>query len=125
MTGPEQQMRIIGWKVEKDKAPWNWITDTPEGREKAIAQGAMFFTNTTFSSIPPKARDEDQLATVHRWGDFHKDLDDARHPERAQAELIQAIQFLCELGVGEYQVRPYFSGKKGFHLSIPATVIGS
>ncbi|MDZ7760830.1 MAG: DUF3987 domain-containing protein [Desulfovermiculus sp.] len=124
-TVKSQDTRVIGWKVEKDKTPWNWTTDIPEGRQKAIAQGAMFFTNTTFSDVPPKARDEDQLATVHRWGDLHHDLDDAQHPENAQAELIQTIQFFCELGVSAYQIRPYFSGKKGFHLSIPATIFGS
>lgn len=116
---------VIGWKKEEKNSKWNLTKKTQENLLEAIEKGAMYFTNTTFSEPPPRAPEEDLSNTVHRYGDLHFDLDDESNVENAQQDLRTLIAYLVDFGAKEQQLRVFFSGKKGFHLQVPATILGS
>jgi len=45
--------RFTYWKIERSQARWNCIVDTPENRQQALNNKAMFFyLGSTFRTLP-------------------------------------------------------------------------
>ena len=123
--------RYIYWKEEPQERKWKPIRNTEADRQRAIDQGAMFFTWTIFSS----PIDGNGAPEPHRWGDLPIDLDrkydengnvivDERGALQEARQL--ALVHLPELyGVDPYAIRFFVSGGKGFHIEIPATLLAA
>jgi hypothetical protein len=121
--------RYVYWKKEDKNDRWKSMEDTPENRAWAVSQGAMFFTNcSTLGQPAPYASIEDEdplnLAPV-RVGDLVFDLD-SQDPDLALQDLRTLVARLQDdHGVSPAQLQYFFTGQKGFHLIIPAPIIGS
>jgi len=109
---------IIYWKEEPADRKWKTIPNTPEARQHAIKQGAMFFTWTSLS----EAYKDNGQPEPHRQGDFPLDFDHKEKPEKALQDLrTLCLVHLPELfGIDPYAIEFYASGSKGFHAVIPA-----
>lgn len=116
--------KYVQWKLEEEARPWNWIKDTPEVRKEAIRQGAMFFTNTSFSE--PYAGNNGRPEPI-RYGDLYLDFDDKDNPENtlADARKLALIHLPEEFGVDPHEFSFFASGGKGLHLIIPARLFDS
>jgi putative DNA primase/helicase len=112
---------FLYWKREEAKSPWNLIQDTPEARERAIRDGAMFFSTPTLSH--PYV---DGGAEPNRRDDLVLDLDSKDNPQLALDDLRKlCMSFLPETyGIPTWDIRFYCSGSKGFHAEIPAHFFG-
>jgi hypothetical protein len=105
------------WKVERDKATWNKIPDTPEAHAEAVRKGAMFFTVLALDG-PPDSE------TTNRRGPLSLDFDDSRNPGRAFDEMREAVIFLEEFGVDPHMLRIFLSGGKGGHIEVDQAIVG-
>lgn len=116
--------RFIYWKVEIPQAPWNLIPDTPEARQQAIKDGAMFFT---WASLSVPYNDENGHPEPHRWGDLPLDFDNKENVQQALEEL----RTLCFVHLPKfydtdpYGIQYFLSGGKGFHAIIPARLLNA
>ena len=111
------------WKTEPRERRWELIPDTPEARNLAIKNGAMFFT---WAALSEKFNGNGQ-AEPHRWGDFPLDFDSAGDLDLAFEEFgTLCLAHLPELyHVDPYAIQIYLSGGKGFHGEIPAVLFGA
>jgi hypothetical protein len=110
-------MTWIYWKPERKQARWGLIPDDAQARQKAINQGAMFFTWMAFS-VPVNGNGGPE---AFRFGDFPLDFD---APNIADA--LKDLRALCFYHLPKlYEADPhemqfYLSGAKGFHCILPA-----
>lgn len=97
---------------------WMTIRDVNEYRLKHNNVG-IFTTAYLYNSIDIKQAD--------LYGDFYLDFDDENDFEQVRKNVKDAI-FYFKLSflynIPEKLMRFYFSGKKGIHIIIPATVLG-
>lgn len=108
------------WKWEYEKSDWLRMPDTPEGREEAIRQGAMFITTLAVDGDPHGN------PQPNRRGDFNLDFDKEGNPGMAFADMRTALAHLeSAYGGNPHQVELYISGEKGGHMTIPEEVIGA
>ena len=114
--------RFIYWKIEHSQARWNCIVDTPENRQQALNDKAMFFTWAQLSEPYQNNGHE-----PHRWGDLPLDFDSKGNVETALREM----QVLCldhlpkQYGINPQELQFWISGGKGFHAVIPAHLLGA
>ena len=96
------------------------IPDTPESRQKALANGATAFTTTSFEFEPMKGKPEPK-----RYGSWFLDFDSKHAPEKATAEARYFVDKLENYyGVPKGMLRYWLSGGKGCHIEIPAKIFG-
>jgi|GEM_PF-2194659 len=114
---------IIYWKEEPAERTWKPIPNTPEARQHAIKQGAMFFTSSALSEAYKGNGQPEPIRT----GDLVVDADCAEDPGKAlQATKTLCLGHLPEMyGIDPYAIRFYASGSKGFHAEIPASLLGA
>ncbi|UQZ90636.1 hypothetical protein C4J81_16050 [Deltaproteobacteria bacterium Smac51] len=115
-------------RADKPYGPWDMIQDTPEERQKAIAEGYTAFSTMSFAYEPEKGKPEPV-----RYGDFIMDID-CKHgagsdlkfcPDMAIARAKDLLERLAErIQVDPGYCRFYLSGRKGCHIEIPAAVFG-
>jgi hypothetical protein len=112
---------FLYWKTETAKDTWNSIPDTPEARDKAIRNGAMFFTTLALSFPFVDGGPE-----PNRRGPLVLDLDDKANPDNALQELRKLCMFYLPVtyGIPTWDIKFYCSGSKGFHAEIPARFFG-
>lgn len=111
--------RHVQWKEEQKERKWQWIENTPEARQQAIQQGAMFFTTTSFAEAYAGGNGRPEPI---RYGDLCLDFDDKDHPENAFAEMkaLCLVHLPEEFSTDPNEVRYYASGSKGFHAILPS-----
>jgi hypothetical protein len=118
---------FIFWKREKADDAWKMIPDTPEALADARKAGAMFTTTCSYAQPPvhaPIERADPFNLAVLRFGKLAFDFDGLLD------ESLRDTQKLVFDKLPSYNIRPehvyvYFSGSKGFHVEIPAALIGS
>lgn len=97
---------------------WNEIENTPEARQRAIEQGAMFFT--TMSLEPSKNGGE-----PIRRGNLVFDFDCEKKPQSAFNEAKQMVEYLGQYDIDPDTLNLYASGGKGAHIEVPAEILGA
>ena len=97
---------------------WIKIENTPDARQKAIEQGAMFFT--TMSLEPSKNGGE-----PIRRGNLVFDFDCEENPQNAFNDAKRMIEYLEQYDVDPYTLNLYASGGKGAHIEVPAEITGA
>ena len=114
---------LFYWKKEKKQDHWKPRRDKPGARERAIKQGAMFFTWTEFSGPYTNSGAPEPM----RYGDGPLDFDDAENPENSLKDLRELclLRLPEEYGIDAYEIEYYLSGAKGFHAVIPRKCLGS
>lgn len=115
--------RVRYWKIERPAADWNLIPDTPQARQQAIKDGAMFMTWASLSS-PYEGNGHPE---PHRWGNLPLDFDNKENVQQA----LNDLRTLCFVhlpefyGIDPYDIRYFLSGGKGFHAIIPAKLLSA
>lgn len=118
-----EQKSIIYWKPEPKERKWLPIPNTPTQRDKAIKNGAMFFT---WAALSAPYTGNGQPEPV-RYGDMPLDFDCREEPGRALYDVRKlCLVHLPELyDIDPYELEFYCSGSKGFHVVIPAKFLGA
>lgn len=73
------------------------------------------------------AYENDDIENCRIYGDLYFDLDGNIHNKKGYEELrsdvTMLISYLKSIGLEEDQIELYFSGSKGFHVTVPASVL--
>ncbi len=109
--------RLRYWTTDPQGA-WRLIKNTPEARDKAINDGAAFFTMCALSAPYEEGAEE-----PHRWGDLCFDFDSKDDPGAAHEDVKRLVAHLEEVYSVEPETLRFFaSGSKGFHVEVPAAL---
>ena len=118
MNGAEQDWCVYYTPEPFEK--WTGIPDTPEAREQAKKQGAMFFTWAAHQGHLDNGKEP------LRRGDLWFDFDNKENPEKAFEEANKATAYLEEVyGVDPHQIKIQLSGSKGVHLTVSSIILGA
>jgi putative DNA primase/helicase len=113
--------RFIYWKTEQKRSEWTLIPDTDEAKQRAIQNGAMFFTMMSLSA----AYHNNGSPEPHRWGDFCLDFDYPNDIRIALTDLrTLCLSHLPQIyDIDPHEINFFLSGGKGFHATIPARLM--
>ena len=119
---------IYAGRANEPYGSWKLIPDTPEERQKAIAEGYTAISTMSFAYEPEKGKPEPV-----RSGDLVLDID-IKHgsgsdlkpaPDVAIAltkDFLERLEERLQADLGGW--RYFLSGRKGCHIVIPAAVFG-
>lgn len=102
------------YQLKGGKEAWSYVEDTPETRKTLADKGAAFTAALSISAV-----ENVDLEKVKYKGDLYFDID--------SADLTESIKIINNLvrklrNLEVYNFNVYLSGKKGFHLTVPAKV---
>jgi hypothetical protein len=103
------------------KSTWVLITDQADTEQTAIAAGARKLTILSLSEPVTEQTDQEEQKYS---GDFYTDIDCANLALAILAAIL-LVNKLVELGVPLGAIQIYASGKKGFHILVPASIFSS
>lgn len=112
--------RFVYWDTEEHMKEWQLC------KIDKVPTIAMFSTSMSFETKPnylEEHKDILNLAVV-RYGDLTLDFD-SKDAEESRLETVEALNKLILMGVDVDTLRIYYSGKKGFHIVVPAEIFGA
>lgn len=102
------------YQLKGGEENWHKVEDTPENRAKVAEKAAAFVAALSIS-----ATDNIDLSKVKYKGDLYFDIDSS-DLEESITVVNKLVRKLQEMEVKNINV--YCSGKKGFHVTVPAKV---
>lgn len=102
------------YQLKGGKEAWRAIEDTPDNRKMVADQSAVFIAALSISSTT-----ETDYEKLKYKGDLYFDIDSSDLTSSIKTAQ-QLVKKLRDLEVSDFSV--YLSGKKGFHLTVPAKV---
>ena len=117
-----KKILFAGYSDSKMNQAGNWkeIPDTEEARQQALRDGYTSFSTTSFEFNPQNAEGQ-----PCRYGDLYFDIDCKDNFEQAVYDTTILIDYFASCGVSLDSLDLYASGGKGFHLRVPAIVLGA
>jgi len=111
------------WK-DDGKSPWKLIKNDKASMEKAIADGAKFFTVLSLDQDLSRLSDEDdEKQKIYYKGPLYFDLDSKDDESRTLFDVRKLVlKLYTDYGVNLNNIQIFCTGSKGFHVLVPAKV---